>query len=91
MLSGYDDSQSNINLCVEFFVPLQVGHHLAPAKMSKSLVPGRTQWQTGIDPPSVEESFSRSADTIPKGCMMCLPYSNQYPASFCLEATECTD
>jgi hypothetical protein len=36
-------------------------------------------------------SFSRSVDTNPKNHMMCLPYSNWYPASFCLEAIECTD
>jgi hypothetical protein len=26
MLLGYANSLSNINLCVEFFVPLRVGH-----------------------------------------------------------------
>jgi hypothetical protein len=59
--------------------------------MSKSLVPGRTQWQTDIDPPSAQEPFFLSTDTIPKGCMTCLPHTNQYPASFYLEAIECSD
>jgi hypothetical protein len=35
--------------------------------------------------------ISRSVNTNPKDHMMCLPYSNWYPASFCLEAIECTD
>jgi hypothetical protein len=47
--------------------------------------------QTGIDPPFVPVSFSQSVDTNPKDRIMCLPYSNWYPASFCLEAIECTD
>jgi hypothetical protein len=59
--------------------------------MSKNQVPDHTQWRTGIDPPSAQESFSQSADTVPKGCMTCLPYFNQYFASFFLEAIECTD
>jgi hypothetical protein len=46
MLSGYTNSRSNINLCVEFLIPLRVGHCLLP---SKNLVLDRTQWRTGID------------------------------------------
>jgi hypothetical protein len=68
-----------------------VGWILSPAEMSKIQVPDRTQWQMGIDPPSVQALFSWSINTNPQDCIMCLPHSNWYPASFCLKAIECTD